>query len=82
MEIAQGHRDKIEGIIAEMDCPIDVKCYRGELDNLTKVRMLANDAVIECLEKNRRLCKFELPFGETFFCICRLRQYIAKNLHR
>lgn len=82
MEIAQDHRDKIEEIIAGIDCPMDVKCYRSELDNTTKSRMLANGIVIECLEKNRRLCKFEVPFGETFFCICRLRQYIVKNLHR
>lgn len=82
MEITKEHAMQIERIASYMECPNDFVCRTSEYENLCKIRLIASDQLVECLEKNARIGKFELPFGNSTLCKCPLRRYIAKNLHR
>jgi len=73
---------EIEEIIDGMKCPKDFKCYRSGLENLCKARYIGIEAVLECLEENPEECKFSFLFGNVYFCMCPLRNYIFKKLKK
>lgn len=78
MKITKKHKDNIEKIISEMECPKDFLCYESGLENLSKIRLIADNKRVECLEKSLR-CRFVLDFGRLALCQCPLRNYIALN---
>ena len=82
MEVKNEHKQRIEQIINTMECRKDFECYKSEFENLSKVRDLGIEGFIECLEKTPQVCNFSIPFGNTHFCKCPLRIYVAKNLNR
>lgn len=79
MEITQEHDSKIQEIMREMQCPRDFECYKSGFENLSKVRIIGDNALIECLEEKAQTCNFGLSFGYGYMCRCPLRKYIAKN---
>ena len=72
-------RQKIEEIIGQMQCPKDFKCAKNGFERLCKARDFGLDGYLECLEDNPTQCKFALSFGQTYFCLCPLRVFIAKK---
>lgn len=78
MLIAKEHRKKIDDIVVKMHCPHDFPCYKSEFKKLSRIRMLVDGEVIECLEDKRNLCEYGMSFGNTYLCTCPLRKYVAK----
>ena len=74
----QKHKDAIEQIMREMECPKDFQCYRSEFVKLCKAKIFLS-GYADCLEENSELCKFSVPFGEGLFCRCPLRVYVAEQ---
>ena len=72
-------RKKIENIIGDTQCPKDFRCAKDGFERLCKARECGMTNYLECLEPHS-LCKFVMSFGNTYFCRCPLRVYIAKNL--
>ena len=74
----QRHKEAIEQIITEMECPRDFLCYKSEFTKLCKARRLT-DEYANCIEEEPQHCKFSLPFGYGYMCRCPLRVYAATN---
>ncbi len=79
MELIQEHKQQIEKIISEMECPKDFVCLTPGFESLSKTRLIASDKLVECMDENSHLCKFVLVFGRLPLCTCPLRNYIVKN---
>ncbi len=82
MKITQEHRAQIEEIISGMECPKDLKCYKSDFENLSKIRIFRDGELVECLNESSWSCNFSFHFGNIYFCSCPLRKYIAKNFNR
>ena len=81
MKITQEHQRLIESIKSEMECPKDFTCYKSGFENLSRIKDVADGKIVECLEEDSQPCEFGLNFGSSVFCQCKLRNYIANNLH-
>ena len=82
MEFSSEHEKEIQAIIDVVECPRDFACYKSGFENLSKVEIMADGKLIECLEENGRHCRLGFTFGaETTFCLCPLRGYIARNFN-
>ncbi|MEW5746384.1 MAG: hypothetical protein AB1805_13210 [Nitrospirota bacterium] len=76
---------KVEEIIDGLTCPKALSCYNSKFNNLCKALDIGLESFLICLEEKKngpRSCKFSVPFGDTFFCQCPLRVYIAKSLKK
>lgn len=82
MVITEEHRNAVDEIIAGMHCRHGFPCYKSNSEKLSRVRMLADGDVIECLEDKPYLCEHGMSFGDSYLCICPLRKYVAKNFGR
>ena len=74
----QRHKEAIEAIMAEMECPKGFRCYKSEFTKLCKAQKLIDECA-NCLEENPQNCKFSLRFGSGHVCRCPLRVYAANN---
>jgi len=66
----------------ELNCSKNFKCAEQGFENLCKAKDLGLQDLLECLEGDQLSCTFALPFGESHFCSCPLRAYIAKKLKK
>jgi len=82
MVITQEHKQQIENIIKQMDCPKSFECYKSEFENLNEVGIVGDFDMIECIEEGAQTCEFGSSVGLGVICKCPLRNYIAKNFHR
>lgn len=78
----EAHRKKIEEIVGQMQCPKGFKCAESGFTNLCRARDIGLETYLECFEQEPSECKFSVPFGDSYFCHCPLRVYIARNLRR
>ena len=74
------HKRQIEEILGGMQCPKDFSCYKSGFENLCKAKDIGIESFLECLEKKPQDCKFSISFGNSYFCQCPLRVYLAKKL--
>lgn len=82
MQMDKEHKRQIEEIISTRECPKDFVCYKSGFEKLSKVEIIGDAKLVECLEKRAQACEFGFPFEHGFFCKCPLRCYIAKNFHK
>ena len=81
MQDLEEHKEKIEQIMADMNCSGDFECYKSGFDTLCKAKKNTMVGYADCLEDQIECkCEFRVPFGKGAFCHCPLRVYIAKNL--
>jgi hypothetical protein len=73
-------KKKIEGIIDGMSCPKDFICAEKGFEALCKVRKIGLDSYLECLEEKPWDCRFGISFGDSYFCSCPLRVYLAEHI--
>lgn len=78
----QTQKSEIEHIISQMKCSKGFECYKAGFKNLCRARIIAGTELIECSPENQQACEFKAAFMEMAFCKCKLRCYIAKNLHK
>ena len=76
------HKEKIEQIMAEMNCPKDFKCYKSDFEKLCKAKDNGLNGYADCLESDWDTCPFKLSFGYGKFCCCPLRVYFAQNVDK
>ena len=68
--------------IGDLECPKAFKCCTEGLENISKVRDIGLGSYLECLEENAFACPFSVYFGDSYYCECPLRVYIAKKLKK
>lgn len=82
MEITEEQKRDVERIINRMQCSKDFECRKSGFSKLSRISIIGDCKLLECLEKDPRACMFEFSFGHGTYCKCPLRFYIAKNFHR
>lgn len=81
MQIPKEDKDKIEQLMADMNCPKDFLCFNSEFEVLCKAKDNGVNGYANCLEKEFFTCSFKVTFGHGALCHCPIRVYIAKNLN-
>ncbi len=82
MQIQAVHKRRIEEIMRGMQCSKEFECYKSGFANLGRVRDIGMETFVECLAENSQACEFSFPFGDRYFCKCRLRIYLVKKLKK
>ena len=81
MEISKEHRQEMEQIIADMEgsgpkCRKNYECYKSTFEKICNTKNIGT--LIECLENEEACaCGLSFSFGDSHFCKCPLRRYIA-----
>jgi len=75
-------REKIKKIIDDIECPRDFECYKSGFEYLSEIKDIGLNSFLECVDKKANGCVFSVSFGESIFCRCPLRLYIAKELKK
>jgi hypothetical protein len=70
---------EIDQIKGSMCCPKGFACCSSDFSQVGKVKIIGDGKLLDCLEADAARCQLALPFGDGFFCTCRLRKYIAKT---
>lgn len=76
----QEHKDKIQEIIGGMQCPKKFKCASSGFEELCKARKFSLEGYLDCIDEEKTICPFAIPFGNGWVCHCPLRCYLAKKL--
>ena len=82
MRLVTERKRQIEEIISVMECPWDFVCYKSGFEKFSKVRIIGDAKLVECLEKRPQACQYGFAFGQGSFRKYPLRCYIAKNFHK
>lgn len=75
-------QEKIEAMIPNLHCNKNFACYKSGLKTLCRARDVGLESFVACLVEDPMTCKFSIHFGGIYFCQCRLRVYILKNLRK
>jgi hypothetical protein len=75
----QEHKQEIEQIVGEMQCPKDSDRYNPGLDVLCKARDAGVQTFVECLEEYSDKCPFSLSLAGLHYCKCPVCSFIVKN---
>jgi hypothetical protein len=62
-------------------CHRDFQCYKSDFTKLCNMVLIGDGDLIECLDRARQSCLSSLPFDSSFFCLCPLRAYIAREFN-
>ncbi len=76
------HETQIEKIMGAMTCPKNFECYKTGFEKLCKLTDIGVEGFIKCLEVEPEKCWLSASSGQSYFCQCPLRIYIAKNLSK
>ena len=77
-EEVTSHREVV-GIIGDLKCPKGFQCHRSEYKVLCKAGVNGKPDILHCLEEVPDECIFSLPYRDTYYCQCPLRNYIAEK---
>jgi len=75
--IPEEDKQIIRRFMADVDCQKGFSCLSAGPQNLCKARDIGSDLYLECLEDVPEKCSFSMPFGDTNFCKCAIRIYLA-----
>lgn len=76
------HKEQIEKIIDQLNCPKDFVCYKSGFKNLCKAKDIGLEEFLDCLQEDPGICPSSISFGKGYLCHCTLRIYVAKKLKR
>jgi len=74
------HKEAIEAIISQIQCPKGFRCYDSGFEHLGEVKDIGLESFLECLEERCQTCPLCLHFASAYLCQCRLRIYVARRL--
>jgi hypothetical protein len=74
------HVVEVSRIIKSTTCPRKFKCCKSKLKWLPESRILLNNRLVQCLEKNRPQCALAVDSGLCVFCECPVRNWIAQTI--
>ena len=69
----------IEKIIGQIECPKDFKCFQVGFEKLCKANDIGLETHLICEEAKPQECVFSISYGDSYYCNCPLRLYIAQN---
>jgi hypothetical protein len=75
----QRYEKEIEEIIGQTACPKDFACHKSAFDVLCKAKDVGLASYVMCLENSANGCKFSVSYGDSYYCRCPVRVYVAKN---
>lgn len=76
------HRQKIEKLMEELECPRDFVCYKQHPEHILKAQGSSYSMfTLECFQKRDIHCQFVLGYGYTYYCRCPTVSKIAKTLN-
>jgi hypothetical protein len=58
----------------------DCKWFKPGIGFSCKASDIGLDYYVECLEKQSHMCPFSLSYAYSYYCSCRARVFIAKQL--
>ena len=73
---------QIQEIMHQVECKKDFQCYMSGLKDLCKIKDIGMPDSVRCLSKVSENCEYSFAFGDSHFCKCPLRIYIAKNFKK
>jgi hypothetical protein len=73
---------QIQEIMRQVECKRDFQCYMSGFKDLCKIEDIGIPDSVRCLSKAPENCKYSFAFGDSYFCKCPLRIYIAKNFKK
>ncbi len=79
MDMTQDHIRQIEAVKSRTKCPRDFECEKSGFEKLGRARIIGQGDLVECLKERATACEFAMPFGDSYFCRCPLRLYVAKT---
>lgn len=82
MPLTSEHRERIEQIICHLRCLKGFECYSSGFERLCTAVVTAGSGLVECRDPSNGACTFRLPVGDSAYCTCPLRKYIAKQFGR
>ena len=71
--------EQIKQITDNMQCPNDFVCVKSNYETLCKAKNIGMRDFLQCEDQDSAVCKFSLPFGNSYFCKCPMRYFIARN---
>jgi len=71
------HKEQIEQIMADMDCPNYFDCCKSGLEKVPTPKFVAD--FLRCRYEKPAPCKFAMSFGHGWFCKCPLRNHLAEK---
>ena len=77
LELTIEQEDQLKELRAESNCQ---KLDGCDLNNLSPVKKIGLEDLLECLNENAAGCPQALPYGSTFFCKCHARIYLHHKL--
>jgi hypothetical protein len=73
---------QIQEIMQQVECKRDFQCYMSGFKDLRKIKDIGMPDSVRCLSKGPENCEYSFAFGDSYFCKCPLRIYIAKNFKK
>ena len=73
---------QIEEIIRQIKCDKDFQCCKSGFEDICEAKDIGLPDSVKCLSKHPGDCEYAFAFGDSYFCKCPLRVYIAKNLKK
>ncbi|MBW2174001.1 MAG: hypothetical protein JRF64_05040 [Deltaproteobacteria bacterium] len=72
----QAYMERIGELVK--DCPGSCKCHTQGVENLCKASDVGLETLVECKEDNPSECNHSVYYGQTWYCSCHPRVFIAK----
>jgi hypothetical protein len=76
------NRKELQGIIKDLSCSKDFRCYKSGFQELCKARDVGMQTFVACLEKHPDDCPFSFSLYGAPYCRCPIRVYVNKKLKK
>ena len=73
-------KQKINELMAIMRCPKGFQCVESGAKEVCKALDIGMKSFLKCLENDARGCQFSISYGDSYYCKCPLRLFMAKKL--
>ncbi len=79
MKLTAKQKNRVEELKDEITCSYDFICLSKENPRQCQTEDIGIEDFVICLEKRGYLCEFSTFFGESVFCSCPVRVFLAKG---
>jgi hypothetical protein len=80
MDVPEQHAQWLAALASAIPCDKNHECLKSNPGTLCKAELAAGGKVLLCLEEDPWRCRHYVRFGRGAFCMCAIRQYIARHL--
>jgi hypothetical protein len=80
--LEQKHKQKIEELMEELECPRDFVCYKQHPEHILKAQVYSDHMFgLPCSQKGDLYREFLFSYGHSRYCQCPTVFHIAKKLN-